>query len=102
MNQKEIDWIKYGIDPYAEDPCRGEDMKKLFLVDVPGVPQSYATSEEEAERTRKVLLTRKCFVDRYVASKGWDRGHLSLDQLFEIRSQPEWKNAAGDERGSGG
>lgn len=36
---------------------------------------------------------RRVFVVKYCETKGWDPENLSLDQIMEIRQQPEWKAA---------
>lgn len=37
---------------------------------------------------------RHDFVKKYCEKKGWDRANLSIDQIVEIRKQPEWIKAS--------
>jgi hypothetical protein len=32
-------------------------------------------------------------VDRICAERGWNKDHLSIEQVMEIRQDPEWKDA---------
>lgn len=53
-------------------------------------------SDEQAKKNQCIINRRWAFAQKYIAEKGWciDRiEDLSIDQLIEIRSQPEWKNA---------
>ncbi len=45
-----------------------------------------ATDEE-----LKILKLRGEFAKKYCTKKGWDIDNLSLEQLLEIRSRPEWE-----------
>lgn len=39
----------------------------------------------------KVMELRGEFAKRYCAEKGWNINALSIEQILEIRSKPEWK-----------
>lgn len=42
-----------------------------------------------------LLRKRGEFVRAYCAERGWDPGHLEVDQLLEVRAQPGWKQPGG-------
>jgi hypothetical protein len=42
------------------------------------------------DKQREVLRKRGEFVRRYCAAKGWSFAKLTIEQLLEIRKQPEW------------
>ena len=42
----------------------------------------------------KTLTGRQAFVEKYCGNRGWDMMNLTIQQLLEIRKQPEWKNPA--------
>lgn len=48
------------------------------------------------DHMQRVLEARGAFVTAYCRSKGWpeDPDELTMEQVMEIRAQPEWKNAA--------
>lgn len=48
-----------------------------------------------ADPQTRILYNRGKFVEDYAARKGWptDGAMMSIDQIMEIRSQPEWKHA---------
>ena len=54
---------------------------------------------ESGEREQKIVNARGKFCLEYMAKKGWgsDPLGITLDQLFEIRKQEEWKNPLGSE-----
>jgi hypothetical protein len=46
----------------------------------------------------QALLNRAAFIDKYCAEKGWIKADLTIEQILEIRQQPEWKNPRGKEK----
>lgn len=54
-------------------------------------------SDARIAKQQRTINRRWAFVKKYLAKKGWDANRiedLSINQLLEIRSQPEWKNAS--------
>ena len=45
-----------------------------------------------SDETKRVLLARDAFIERYCAEKGWTKASLTFEQIFEIRAQDGWKN----------
>jgi len=41
----------------------------------------------------EVIKRRHAISKAYCDKKGWDFNNLSIDQIFEIRKQQEWKDA---------
>jgi hypothetical protein len=44
------------------------------------------------KRIQELLKARDTFIDSYCKDQGWDKNNLSVDQILEIREQPEWQN----------
>lgn len=42
--------------------------------------------------TKKIILARDAFIDKYCAEKGWTKAQLTIQQILEIRAQDGWKN----------
>lgn len=40
---------------------------------------------------REIRELREKFVEKYVREKGWDKNHLTMEQLNEIYQQDEYK-----------
>lgn len=53
----------------------------------------------DSERTQRIINRRAEVTLEYMKKKGWgdDVTTLSFDQILEIREQPEWQNASGDQ-----
>jgi hypothetical protein len=51
-------------------------------------------SDQEVKAEQEFINKRAAFTLKYMKEKGWgeDIEKLSIDQLMEIRDQPEWKN----------
>ena len=68
-----------------------EDMKDpqtdTAVIQVDGIVIVGADSEQA-----DLLRRRKAFTDQFLAEKGWDPANLSMDQLLEVRKQPDWQN----------
>ncbi len=49
--------------------------------------------DESATETQRVLDARGAFTLAYMEKQGWgeDVGRLTVEQIMEIREQPEWK-----------
>jgi hypothetical protein len=67
----------------------------MNIIDAPfGVGQivHFGTNEEAAEHER-IINARADFALRYMKEKDWgeDPTKISIEQLLEIRAQPEWK-----------
>lgn len=43
------------------------------------------------EDKANLLFHRGRFSAEYCAEKGWDINNLTMEQVMEIRSQPDWK-----------
>jgi len=50
----------------------------------------FCATQEQADTTLKVLHARHAFALQYSQQKGWDFDDLSIEQILEIRKQPEW------------
>ena len=50
---------------------------------------------QDGEKLKKILEARHKFNQEYCLKKGWhtDYTKLSIQQIMEIREQPEWINA---------
>lgn len=44
------------------------------------------------DEQRRILEARGRFAEKYAVEKEWDINNLSMEQLLEIRKQPDWKN----------
>lgn len=64
-------------------------------VEVPGVGFVVAGSQEDAVAMQLKIQARHEFSLGYMAKMGWGDvpGRLTIEQIVEIRSQPEWKTA---------
>lgn len=51
-----------------------------------------------SRRQNPIYGLRKHFVDYYCACRGWDRDNLRIDQIDEIRANPEWQAPESVER----
>ena len=53
----------------------------------------------DGERAQRIIDKRAKVALEYMKQKGWgdDVTALSIDQILEIREQPEWQNASGDQ-----
>jgi hypothetical protein len=49
------------------------------------------------EDTRTTLERRGEFSKKYCEEHGWNMADLSIEQIMEIRKQPEWKDPLGKE-----
>ena len=45
----------------------------------------------------EIIIRRAEFSNKYCADRGWDMDTLTLEQVMEIREQPEWADAGGGE-----
>ena len=37
------------------------------------------------------IMQRDRVADRICAERGWDKNHLTIEQVLEIRKDPDWK-----------
>ena len=73
-------------------------MSKVRMPDGSGLQSAvHPGSEQEARKLERSLQARHDFNLKYMAEQGWgdDVRELSIEQIMEIRAQPEWK-AAGE------
>lgn len=61
---------------------------KPRIIDLGGLRISGNISDEEVD----FLKRREAFVNRYLDERGWEVNSISVEQLLEVRSQPEWQN----------
>lgn len=63
-------------------------------INMPDGTKAFAPAGD-AQDHQAVIDARHKIVVAYCTSKGWptDAGVLTFDQIMEIRSQPEWKDA---------
>lgn len=66
-------------------------MSNLQDVHLPGGIVVVGVNDQQA----KVLRGRQAFVEKYCSDRGWDMLNLTIEQLLEIRKQPEWKDPLG-------
>jgi hypothetical protein len=59
----------------------------------------FKTTPDEVARAQHLGL-RDAFVTMYCAQRGWNRADVSVDQLLEIRAQPQWQDPAAANRSS--
>jgi hypothetical protein len=66
---------------------RLQEPEKSWTVEVGGIT-IFGASPEQAS----LLKRREAFVNGFLAERGWDAHHLSMEQLLEVRKQPDWQS----------
>lgn len=67
------------INSPSDTPAEEEETNK--------VTEAAAKKSTEAPKKR---LSRREFAEKFCDERGWDLFNLSVDQLRELREQPEW------------
>lgn len=64
-------------------------------IDIPGGAKLWSPGDLKNDPHARIVHNRGRFSQEYAASKGWptEFSKLSIDQILEIRDQPEWKHA---------
>ncbi len=71
-------------------------MNKIKMPEGSGLHSAFHPgTEQDARKMERTLQARHDFNLKYMAEKGWgaDVSALSIEQIMEIRSQTEWKDA---------
>ena len=67
-------------------------MRKLKMPEGSGLHAIHPGTERQARSMEQALQARHDFNLKYMAEQGWgdDTSALSIEQIMEIRRQPEW------------
>jgi len=66
----------------------------MIEIKLPFGPEKIVHMGTNAEEVQRVVTARGAFTLAYMERMGWgtDPGQLTIEQILEIREQPEWKN----------
>lgn len=81
--------------PETNEIAKEGQQAMATTINIPGGMELWSSGDLKNDPHARIIHNRGRFTQEYAASKGWptEFTKLSIDQILEIRDQPEWKHA---------